>query len=70
MSETLTDNEMASLEKVAQLRCYAGQLRAAVRRAHRLLLAHEHITPLPTYPLDALKTLSAALAIPFPPEQP
>lgn len=55
-------------ERVAELRGYAGQLRTAIRRAHRSLLEHEHVSPLPGYPIEALEVLSAALAIPFPPQ--
>lgn len=68
MSETLTDNELASRVEIARMRGYAGQLRSAIRRAHRTLLEHEHRSPGPSYPIEALETLSAALRIPFPVE--
>lgn len=57
----LSEGESASLEKVAKLRGYAGRLRAAIRKAHRILLQHEHNSPLPTYPVEALRELGAAL---------
>lgn len=65
MSATLTDNEMASLAKVAQLRGHCGKLRNAIRKAHRILLQHEHATPMPGYPIEALNVLSAALDLRF-----
>lgn len=41
MSDTITDNEMASLEKVAALRGFAGRMRAAIRDALALLREEE-----------------------------
>lgn len=61
MSETLTENEMASLRKIALLRGLLGRVRSRVRMAHRLLLAHEHKSPQPGYPIEALELLAAAL---------
>ena len=57
----MSDAVMAQQEKVAKLRGECGQLRAAIRKAHRILLQHEHNEPQPTYPVEALRVLSAAL---------
>jgi hypothetical protein len=48
-------------EKVAELRGHIGRMRLKVRRAHRLLLEHEHATPKPGYPIEALTLLREAL---------
>lgn len=60
-SRTLTPGEMSSLEKVADLRGKLGRIRSKVRKAHRLLLEHEHVAAKPGYPIEALELLSAAL---------
>lgn len=51
----------AQQEKVADLRGKLGRMRAKIRTAHRLLLAHEHASPSPGYPLEALELLRDAL---------
>lgn len=62
----LTDNDVANLNKIAQLRGYAGALRNAIVSARNVLLRYEHATPNPGFPIEALHILSNALERPAP----
>lgn len=61
MSQTLTDNDVANLRKIAVLRGHIGKLRAQIVMARDLLQRYEHRSPKPDYPLNALTILSRAL---------
>lgn len=62
----LSPNDVANLEKIAQLRAYAGKLRARIMSARNLLLRNEHAMPPTSVERDALTILSDAMEIKAP----
>jgi hypothetical protein len=62
----LSANDMANMEKIAQLRGHLGKLRAQIVMARDILLRYEHRTPKPDYPVQALTILSTALDLEAP----
>lgn len=66
VGKQLSANDIANLEKIAQLRGHLGKLRAQIVMARDILLRYEHRAPKPDYPVQALTILSAALEIPAP----